>query len=243
MSEVENIKLKKFQKLIKYEFKNEILLKQALTTPQKGNEDEIPHYDQLEILGDSILKTILIFKKYKENNTDPENITKTKQAIENNNTLSFIARKYFNLNAYIFRSEKQEIEGTNILADVFEAICAAIFLDSDLNISVVEKKIIDFFYKDWDVIIKDTVIFNKNMLLEYLQKLYRITPKIILEYEKNGPDHDPKWIAKNPKVIDLEGKVLHYFMELKSKPFRNKTKAEQNLYMMILGELKKLKVE
>ena len=103
--------LKEFQNFIDYRFKNEALLRQALTTPMRGNELGIIHYDDiLETLGDSVLKTIFILKKYKEEIWEPEIITKTKQALENNETLTYIANKYLKLEKFIFKSEYQQIE-------------------------------------------------------------------------------------------------------------------------------------
>ncbi len=234
--------LEEFQKLINYEFKNKDLLQQALTTPMRGNELGILHYDDiLETLGDSVLKTIFILKKYKEGIWDAETITKTKQAIENNETLAYIAEDYFRLTAFIFKSGNQQIEGTEILADVFEAICAAVFIDSELNLSLVEEKIINLFYKDWEIITKDTEIFNKNKLLEYLQKIHRITPKIIPFYENKGSDHDPEWCAKSPKITNPNGDLLYYLKDLTSKAFKSKQKAEQDLYKKILKKLKTIK--
>ena len=238
----EDKKLKEFQNNIGYNFKNKELLRQALTTPMRGNELGILHYDDiLETLGDSVLKTIFILKKYKEHVYDPEVITKNKQAIENNETLSFIAKKYFKLKNYIFKSENQQIEGTGIFADVFEAICAAVFLDCDHDLSIVEKKIIDVFYKEWESIIKDTEIFNKNNLLEFLQKIYRTTPKIILVYENIGSDHEPEWYARKPKIEHPNGDLLHYFESLSSEGFKSKQKAEQDLYKKIFEKLKTIK--
>ncbi len=236
MFEREGEKLKKFQELINYNFNNEDLLRQALTTPLLGNETNRSHYDQiLETLGDSVIKTIFILKKFKEKIGDPEIITKTKQAIENDVTLTLIAENYFNLEKYVFKTISQNVKGTRILADVFEAICGAVFLDSDLNVTVVENSIIDVFYEDWELIIMNTSIFNKNILLEYLQQKFRITPSVRSQFEKYGPDHDLKWIAKNPKIFDQNDQLLPIKLplDLKSEAFKSKKDAEQDLFIKI----------
>ncbi len=236
MFEREEEKLKKFQVLINYNFNNEDLLRQALTTPLLGNETKRSHYNQiLETLGDSVIKTIFILKKYKEEIGDPEIITKTKQAIENDVTLKLIAENYFNLEKYVFKTISQKIKGTRILADIFEAICGAVFLDSGLNVTVVENSIIDVFYDDWEKIIMGTSIFNKNILLEYLQQKFRITPSVKSQFEKYGPDHDLKWIAKNPKIFDQNDQLLliKLPLDLKSEAFKSKKDAEQDLFIKI----------
>ena len=40
-------KLNQFQVLINYQFKNPKILLQAITTPQYGNENKLPHYEIL----------------------------------------------------------------------------------------------------------------------------------------------------------------------------------------------------
>ena len=240
MNDEEIKRLNEFQRLIDYRFKDLNLLKQALTTPHLGNELNVPHYDIIETLGDAVIKTIFISKKIRDGVNEPGEITKTKQMLENDDTLSLIARKYFHLEKYVFKSEKQEIEGTNILADVLEAICGAIYIDSN-KMKLVETKIVDIFYDDWNSIIKNSPVLNKNKLLEFLQDIYRFTPSIKSEFEKFGLEHDPKWIAKNPKIYDQNKELisLELPLNLKSKPFRSKKDAEQDLFLKILRHLKK----
>ena len=54
------------------------------------------------------------------------------------------------LEKYIISSKNQEIKGTAILADIFESICGAIFLDSGKDLDLIENLIINRFFKDWD---------------------------------------------------------------------------------------------
>ena len=235
----ENENLKQLQEFLEYKFKNEDLLRNALTTPQLGKELDILDYNTLELIGDAVLKLIFISKKIKEGLIDPGEITIIKQCLENDETLSKISNDYFNLKKFVLKSEKQIIEGTRILADVFEAICGAIFLDSD-SIKLVEEKLINRFYDDWDVIINETSILNKSKLLEYIQKRYRITPVIKTEFLNKGLDHAPKWIAKNPKILDRNNKILIPLKkDLKSEECKSKKEAEQDLYLKILNYLKK----
>jgi len=236
----ENRKLNELQEFLAYKFKNENLLRNALTTPQLGKQLNIPDYNALELLGDAVIKLIFISKKIKEGINDSGEITITKQCLENDDTLSKISQDYFNLRKFVLKSEKQIITGTRILADVFEAICGAIFLDSGSNLDIVEEKVINRFYNDWDNIIKETSIFNKSKLLEHIQKLYRTTPVIKAQFINMGPDHAPKWIAKNPKILDSENKIIiHLDKDLKSQECKSKKEAEQDLYLKILNYLKK----
>ncbi len=230
-----NNSFSEFQDLLGYTFKNKNLLAQAFTTPQLGNELKVAHYDILETLGDAVIKTILVSKKIKEGAKD---ITKLKQGLENNITLSNIASKYFGLENYIRKASNQELAGTKILADVLEALCGAIYLDSNHDILLVEKIIVDKFYDDWDKLMDPTVL-SKNDLLEHLQKIFKITPIIKSEYEGTGLDNKKAWIAKNPKIVnDLNQILLELPSNLKSKPSKTKKEADKDLYSKILQYLR-----
>ena len=240
MDEIDKNKLRTFQELIDYYFINEELLKEALTTPQFAYQQKINDYNFLETLGDSIIKVIFIMKLYNEGIRAPGKITRIKQRLENDDTLSKIAKDKIHLEQFIFKSKKQKIEGTKILADVFEAICGAIFLDSGSDIRVIEEKIINRYFPNFLSIIKDSKIFQKNQLIEYLQKQYRITPRIECKYQNKGSDHAPKWIAKNPKIYPENLQII-LDSKLKSKPSKSIQEAEQDLYKKIYNYLQMIK--
>jgi len=182
-------------------------------------------------------------KKYKDGIRSPGKLTQLKQQLENDNMLKRIARQYFKLENYIYKSESQNIERTKILADVFEALCGALFLDSGDNLTTVENCIINKFYDDWDNIVKDSPILNKNQLLEFLQAKLRFTPIIKTNFESIGPDNNPIWIAKNPRIYNQDNELLEKISSiidnLESKKSRTKKQAEQNLYYKILKVLRK----
>lgn len=235
-------KLEKFQEKIGYHFSEKTLLIQAFTTPELGNQTGRKDYNFLEILGDATIKLILIKKLYKEGISDAGTITQSKQAIENDKTLNNIARSYFQLDNFVLKSPAQQLKGTTILADIFEAICGAIYLDSEFNLELVETKIIDKFYKDWKQLIKDSDIFSKNELLEFLQQKFKFTPTVQCEFEKIGPDHDSLWLARNPQILDQEKKVIKEIkipQTFQSKLTKTKKSAEKNLYKQIYEFLKK----
>ena len=230
-------KLNRFQALISYQFKNPKILLQALTTPQYGNENKLPHYEILETLGDAVIKLIFSLKLYNKGEDDPGNLTKTKQRLEDNRTFLKVANK-MELWRYIFVSSKQKIEGTSILAEVFEAICGAIYIDSGNNLKIIEQTMIDKYFYDWDSMIKDSPHLYKNQLLEYLQDLYKLTPKLKFEYEKLGPDNDTQWIVKNPKILDQnQNTIIELPKDLRSGEFRRIKDAEKDISLKILNYL------
>lgn len=241
MDDIVREKLKEFQELVDYKFKNEELLREALTTPQLAHDLKVNDYNFLETLGDSIIKVIFIIRLYNEGIRAPGKITKIKQRLENDDTLNNIAQKEIHLDRFVLKSKKQQIKGTKILADVFEAICDAIFLDSGNDIKVVEEKIIKKYFSDFPSIIRDSKMFQKSLLIEYLQKQYRIIPHIECDYENKGSDHAPKWIAKNPKICP-KTLFIELPKNLKSKTSKSIQEAEQDLYKEIFILLKKRKL-
>ena len=189
-------------------------------------------------MGDAVIKTLLILILKKRGITDSGKITKLKAELESDNTLKKIAQKN-NFGDYIFKAEKQKIKETRILADVFEAVCGVIFLDSDWNLKIVDEKMIHRFIGDLKLNVIDLNIASKNTLLEYLQKKFHTSVSIKLEYEKYGPDNSTLWIAKNPKfmvndkLIELD-KVPPNIISAKHK---NKQEADKEIYLKILEYL------
>ena len=229
--------LNQFQNFINYRFNNPEILLQALTTSQFANEKKTSSYQILETLGDAVIKLLFSLKLYSKGEIDPGNLTKTKLRLEDNQTFHKIAMG-MELWKYIFSSKKQRVKDSSILADVFEAICGAIFIDSGNNLQVVEKIIIDRFITDWESLIKESPHLYKNQLLEYLQNKFKTTPTIKLDFEEIDPKGDRRWIAKNPVIVDTNQKELIKVPNyLKSKKFKTKLEAEKNISLKILKYL------
>ncbi|MCK4380955.1 MAG: hypothetical protein KAW51_07415 [Candidatus Lokiarchaeota archaeon] len=81
-------------------------------------------------------------------------------------------------------------------------------------------------------------------MLEFLQEKFKTSIIIELEYRKSGSEHDPIWIAKNPKILEKEKQIelLEISRKLKSGTFKNKKDAEKDIYAKILRYLKKKSV-
>jgi len=236
------MRIEKFQDFIKYKFKNQNLLLQALTTPMYGNEQGIPNYDILETLGDAVIKLIFSLKLYNSGIRDPDQLTKMKQCLENNKTFLEIASE-MELEKYIYSSNSQQIEGTTILADVFESICGAIYIDSENNLLTVEEIIINKFIHDWKIFLERPLTFSKNQLLEFLQEKFKFTPKIKYTSKKIGPDHALEWILESPIILDPNNKeIIRLPSALKSDIFKTKKEAEKDLSLKILRYLKELNI-
>lgn len=122
---------------IGYEFKNADLLKTALTHSSYANENKTQSYERLEFLGDSILSFVVSKHLYASKENIPEGeMSKLRAAIVCERSLDECAKK-LHFGDYLILSKGEELTGgrtrVSILADVFEAVLAAIYLDSDFE--------------------------------------------------------------------------------------------------------------
>ena len=166
----------------------------ALTHISLAKEKGVESNQRLEFLGDSILSYIIATKLY---NIYPEfsegTLTEARAFLVCEKTLAALADE-MNLGPFI-RFSKTEIatdgkRKNSILADTFEALLGAIFLDSD--ITVAEKWVLDAYKDRIEAIDLSEIISYKSALQNYIQAKYQdkktITYKMI---DKKGPDHKP----------------------------------------------------
>lgn len=137
--------LKEFQSKIDYKFNNETLLEEALTTKNYGYQYHVKYFDGLDLLGDSLIKFIIVSKCVKKGLRERKRIHDIVEKYKGNFILSRIAKQFFDLDRYIIKFRDEKIIDTNIMADVLEAICGVIFLDSNGDYKIVEEKILNKF--------------------------------------------------------------------------------------------------
>jgi ribonuclease-3 len=182
-----------FEKIIEYEFKNKNLMKTALVHSSYSNESENKpqSYERLEFLGDSILGMITSEYIFKNSPRLSEgDLTKLRASLVCEKALykfskSIDAGKFVKLS----RGEKRSggNERMSILADVFESIVAAIYLDGGFEEA---KKFVHRF------IVPEYETHDKNSIRDYktdLQEVCQKNPDEIVEYilvNESGPDHD-----------------------------------------------------
>lgn len=191
--------LANLEKLIGYTFQNLDLLERALTHRSWayeempfGKESEIRelHNESLEFLGDSVLGLAVaeyLFFNYPEA-TEGE-LTLMKHRLVNTETLARLAEK-LDLGSFLRFGRGEEKTGGRkkqaLLADVFEAVLAAIYCDSGYTVakSFVHRVFIDEFRQ----ITPKTAIDYKTLLQETLQA--KKIPIPIYEVVKTeGPPH------------------------------------------------------
>ncbi len=178
-----------------YKFKNKKLLIKSLTHSSYSNENKkynIGNNERLEFLGDSILSLIVskfIFTQYTEY---PEGeLTKLRAKVVCEEILSKAARK-LDIGNHLFLGKGEEQTGgrerKSILADTFEAIIAAIYLDG--GFACAQKFVLSNLKVYIELAVKGKIVLDyKSHLQEYYQskeELYKI--KYIVEKEE-GPDH------------------------------------------------------
>ncbi len=174
-------------------FKKPQLLKTALTHRSALNEVKgISSYERLEFLGDAVLELVISSYLYKKHPKKPEgDLTHLRAQIVQTKTLAKAAIKLKLGESLLLSKGEFAAKGNknpSLLADCFEAVIGAIYLDQGLN------KATDFInlnlLKSINSIIKEAkVIDYKSNLQEIWQKNHKLTPsyKII---KTTGPDHN-----------------------------------------------------
>ena len=206
---------------LNYYFNDRNLLKNALLHKSLGNERKEyknQNNERLELLGDAVLDLIVaeyLYKNYK--NASEGTIAKLKAMIVSEPILAKISRQ-IGVGKFLMLSRGEVMSGgrnrESILADSFEAILGAVYIDSNLDEARVFalshiKQYIDHIEEN-----EDTLDF-KSILQEYVQKEFRTVPTYELVAER-GPDH--------MKEFEIQVIVGNY----KEKAVaRNKKKAEQ----------------
>ena len=198
------------EKNINYIFKNQKLLKTALTH-RSLNYNSKYNYERLEFLGDAILDHVIsewLYRKYI--NLDEGELTKKRSALVNTSFLSYLGQKiklidYINADSGLDVKDEKVIE--KISANLYESIVGAIFLDGGQTSA--EK----FIYK---TLIKSQKKANENYnykgsLIELCHKKGMESPEFEI-IQSDGPEHDKTFYVKvklsNGQVFNGFGKSI-----------------------------------
>ncbi|MGC8821070.1 MAG: ribonuclease III [Fervidobacterium sp.] len=151
--------------------------------------------ERLEFLGDAVVELVvcdILYKNYP--NSSEGDMAKIKGAVASEEVLTEMAKE-IELGKYIFLGKGEEKTGgrtrSSILADAFEALCAAIYLDGDLE-SVMKifgekfKRAIEVFYTG------QRIFDYKTALQEITQEKFRELP----EYKAIKNDENGKFLVE-----------------------------------------------
>lgn len=184
-----------FFKKYKIELKNPELMQVAFTHSSYSNEHHTDNYERLEFLGDAVLELVTSEYFYLHTNLKEGDMSKTRASFVCENALATYA-KNIGLDKYILVGHGQEGKvNDTILADVFESVLGAIYLDCGfLKAKEYADQIILPYIKEGAHFLGD----YKSLLQEMIQ-----TDRKSLSYElvrETGPAHDKTFMVN--VVID-----------------------------------------
>lgn len=208
------------QQKLGYKFNNIKLLENALCHSSYANEvrNGKTSNERLEFLGDSVLSVIVadyLFKNFK--NTPEGELTKLRASLVCEKSLCAFSRQ-IDLGKFLKLGKGEDHNGgrkrDSILADAFEAVLAAIYLDGGMEVA--REFVLRFVETELNN--KDDEVFKdyKTALQEIIQRNPEESVSYILKGE-SGPDHD--------KVFEVE---VHLNSNVIGKgKGKNKKQAEQ----------------
>ena len=198
--------MKTLMERLGYAFHDETLLRTALTHPSYGGDRHVPHYQRLEFLGDAVLQ-LAISRFLFEHYADQEGTLSRARARLVCEESLFEASKQYGLGEYLILSPGEERTGgrerPSILADVMEAVFAAVYLDGGweeaeaLILRALEKPLRDH-------PVNRRVDYDYKSLLQILtQKEHGAMPTYEL-VERTGEAHRPTFVMR----VLLDGREL-----------------------------------
>ena len=128
------------ESLLGFPFRDPSLFRRALTHRSFCNEEDLDStesYERLEFLGDAVLELIISGHLYRQFSSAQEGqLTKSRVSLVRRETLASVARR-LRLGEYLRVGHGVEASGDRyqdkVLADVFEAVVAAVYLDRGLE--------------------------------------------------------------------------------------------------------------
>jgi ribonuclease-3 len=187
-----------FEQKIGLSFNDKALLRQAFTHRSYLNENRglnMEHNERLEFLGDAVLELVVtdyLFKKYPDK---PEgDLTSYRSSLVNSITLAQAA-KDLSMDDYLMLSRGESKDTgrarTYIMANTFEALLGAIYLDQGYEATrgFIEKTI---FHLIDEIVEKGLWMDAKSKFQELAQEKVGVTPSYKTMKEV-GPDHDKQF--------------------------------------------------
>lgn len=194
--------LDKFSKKLGVKFNNIELLQQALTHRSYLNEHrgyKLEHNERLEFLGDAVLELVVTEYLYKNFKNPEGELTNWRAALVNGEMLAKISKR-LGVEEFLLMS-RGEAKDTGrarqyLLANAFEAIVGAIYLDHGKDGYNESKKFIEknVIVELSEIIEKKLYQDPKSRFQEEAQEKSGITPfyRVLSE---SGPDHDKKFVV------------------------------------------------
>jgi ribonuclease-3 len=222
--------LAELERALGYRFHRIELLNQALTHKSYVHEQRelVQHNERLEYLGDAVLGLVISDYCYKRfTDLSEGELSKLRASLVNDGNLAGIARR-LELGSYLLVGRGEELTGgrakVSLLADTFEAVVAAIYLDSSL--ASVYPVVLQCFQEDLPTVLHTGYRDYKSELQEYTQEKFGCVPTYHVIRER-GPDHE--------KVFEVELAIRGRMQG--SGSGRSKKEAEQEAARKLLEAL------
>lgn len=223
--------VKKLQSEIQYNFKNHDLLITAFTHSTFCYEFDVASNERLEFLGDSLVNFIVakvLYKKFSESSEGE--LSKLRGALVNEHSLAILARSISLGENLLLGKGEYKNDGRlkeSLLADAFEAMCAAVYLDSSESTDVLEKTLMAIISsyekstgKAFFELKKLEQFDSKTQLQEIVVALFQIFPTYKAREEEGGFSVE-LWIGEK-KIAEAKG--------------TSKKKLEKELARLVLDE-------
>ena len=182
--------LEECQAAIGYRFQKPELLRAALTHTSGANTRAASN-ERLEFLGDSVLGLVTceqLFERFPE--YQEGDLTKVKSVVVSRKTCARFSQE-LRLGDFLFLGRGVHAYGempSNMLADVFEALVAGIFLDGGWDAA--KTFVLRFIRPEIERVARDAISANaKSQLQTVTQREFGDTPRYFL-LDEQGPDHD-----------------------------------------------------
>lgn len=220
--------LRACERRIGYRFRDPTLLIEALTH-SSTKTPENPSNERLEFLGDSVLGLVMteflynFFRDY-----DEGELTQIKSVVVSTAVLAEESErlglyKYYNVGKGVTRKRRLP---QSLLANVFEAVVAAIYKDSDLEEA--RRFILRNVYHQVLAVAGDRHEKNyKSLLQQWAQKELNLTPTYRVTSER-GPDH-----LKSFEVVAIVGEETHKVGMGRSKKEAEQVAARETLQALL----------
>ncbi len=198
--------MKQLMSRLGYTFNDGTLLEQALTHSSYANEGNrrVQNNERLEFLGDSVLGMIAANHLFENDQSREGELTKLRASIVCEQALSSYSRE-LGIGEYLRLGKGERMSGgqdrPSILADAFEAILAAIYLDGGMEAA--RAFVMPF-------LLKEIASQKRRHFKDYktqLQEIVQQTPEEHVEYVpagESGPDHNKRFTVEvhlNSNVI------------------------------------------
>lgn len=215
---------------LNYKFNNKALLLNALTHSSYANEVRkgITSNERLEFLGDSVLSIIVSDYLFKNFPNMPEGeLTKQRASLVCEKSLCGFSRS-LDIGSYLKLGKGEDKGGgrerDSILADAFEAVLAAMYLDGGMEVA--RKHVLRFVLPELEHTDDEVFKDYKTALQEIIQRNPEESVTYILT-DETGPDHNKQFTVE----VHLNSNVIGSGRG-KSKKQAEQMAAKQALHLM-----------